>query len=76
MIDSKKKMIRKVLASPYRYCGFSQFKKISMGVKSEKKWYFVTKIVLTNCEKNCSSDREKHLKFEAEGRAFAKMVTE
>ena len=22
------------------------------------KWYFVTKIVLTYCEKNCSSDRE------------------
>jgi hypothetical protein len=27
---------------------------------------FVTKIVLTYCEKNCSSDREKLLKFEAE----------
>ena len=24
------------------------------------------------CEKNCSSDREKLLKFEAEGREFAK----
>ena len=24
-----------------------------------QKWYFVTKIVLTYCEKNCSSDREK-----------------
>jgi hypothetical protein len=23
------------------------------------KWYFVTKIVLTYCEKKCSSDREK-----------------
>ena len=23
-------------------------------------WYFVTKIVLTYCEKNCSSDREKN----------------
>ena len=32
-----------------------------------KKWYFVTKIVLTYC----SSDREKLLKFEAEGREFA-----
>ena len=30
-------------------------------------WYFVTKIVLTNYEK---SDREKLLKFEAEGREF------
>ena len=30
-------------------------------------WYFVTKIVLTYCEKNCSSDQEK---LEAEGREF------
>ena len=37
------------------------------------KWYFVTKLVLTYCEKNCSSDGEKHLKFEAEGREFAKI---
>ena len=35
------------------------------------KWYFVTKIVLTYCEKNCSSDREKHLKLEGE---FAKIL--
>ena len=35
-------------------------------------WYFVTKIVLTYCEKNCSSDQEKVLKFEAEGREFCK----
>ena len=35
-------------------------------------WYFVTKIGLTYCEKKCSSDREKLLKFEAEGREFAK----
>ena len=33
-----------------------------------KKWYFVTKIVLTYC------DREKLLKFEAEGREFAKFL--
>ena len=39
-----------------------------------KKWYFVTKIVLTYCEKNCSSDREKLLKFEAEGQEFAKFL--
>ena len=38
------------------------------------KWYFVTKIVLTYCEKKCSSDREKLLKFEAEGREFAKFL--
>ena len=37
-------------------------------------WYFVTKIVPTYCEKNCSSDREKLLKFEAEGREFAKIL--
>ena len=38
-------------------------------------WYFVTKIVMTYCEKkNCSSDREKLLKFEAEGREFAKIL--
>ena len=38
-------------------------------------WYFVTKIVLTYCEKKkCSSDREKRLKFEAEGREFAKIL--
>ena len=37
-------------------------------------WYFVTKIVLTYCEKNCSSDREKLLKFEGEGRGFAKIL--
>ena len=29
------------------------------------KWYFVTKIVLTYCEKKRSSDQEKFLKFEA-----------
>ena len=40
-----------------------------------QKWYFVTKIVLTYYEKkNCSSDREKRLKFEAEGREFAKIL--
>ena len=37
-----------------------------------KKWYFVTKIVLTYFEKYCPIDREKLLKFEAEGREFAK----
>ena len=33
---------------------------------------FVTKIVLTYCEKKCFSDRENLLKFDAEGREFAK----
>ena len=37
-------------------------------------WYFVTKIVLTYCEKKCSRDREKLLKLEAEGREFAKFL--
>ena len=32
------------------------------------------KIILTYCEKNCSSDREKLLKFEVEGREFAKIL--
>ena len=44
--------------------------------RSEKQlfeWYFVTKIVLTYREKNCSSDWEKILKFEAESREFAKI---
>ena len=38
-----------------------------------KKWYFVTKIVLT-VRKKCFSDREKLLKFQAEGREFAKCL--
>ena len=42
-------------------------------VASAQKWYFVTKIVLTYCEK-ISSDREKLLKFEAEGQEFAKFL--
>ena len=37
-------------------------------------WYFVTKIVLPTVRKNCSSDREKLLKFEAEGREFSKFL--
>ena len=44
-----------------------------LSLKSEK-WYFVIKIFLTYCtvRKKCSSVREKLLKFEAEGREFAK----
>ena len=39
------------------------------------KSYFVSKIVLTFCEKkNCSSDQEMFLKFEAEGLEFAKIL--
>ena len=40
----------------------------------ENKWYFVNKIVLTYCEKKCSSDQEKLLKLKAEGRQFAKFL--
>ena len=42
--------------------------------KLKKKWYFVIKIVLTYCEKNCSTDREKLLKFEAENREFSNLL--
>ena len=37
-------------------------------------WYFVSKIVLIYCEKNCFSDGEKLLKFKAEGWEFAKNI--
>ena len=36
-------------------------------------WYFVNKIFLIYCEKICSSDREKLLKFQAEGQEFSKI---
>ena len=42
--------------------------------RSVKNCYFDTKIVLTYCEKNCSSDQEKLLKLQAEGREFAKIL--
>ena len=37
-------------------------------------WYFVTKIFLTSCGKIFSWYREKLLKFEAEGKDFAKFL--
>ena len=40
----------------------------------DNRWYFVTKIVLTYYEISCSSDREKLLKFEAEGREFVNFL--
>jgi hypothetical protein len=50
------------------------------GSRTEKKWYFVTKIVIA-IEKwyfvtkiVLFSDREKLLKFEAEGQEFAKFL--
>ena len=39
-----------------------------------EKWYFVTKIVMTYCEKICSSDREKLLELKAKSREFAKIL--
>ena len=39
-----------------------------------QKWYFVTKIVLTYCEKKLFYSSRKLLKFEAEGREFAKFL--
>ena len=42
---------------------------------SKEKWYFVSSfVVLTYCEKKCSSDWEKLLKFEAEGWEFPKCL--
>ena len=38
------------------------------------KWYFVVKIVLTYCEKKCSSFREKILKLVAQDLEFAKFL--
>ena len=43
--------------------------------EGNEKVYFVTKIVLTYCEKKkYSCDQEKLLKFEAEGREFGKIL--
>ena len=35
----------------------------SMQFSAMEQWYFVIKIVLTYCEKNCSSDQENFLKI-------------
>ena len=42
--------------------------------KSWGKWYFVSKLFRPTVRKNCSSDREKLQKFEAESREFAKFL--
>ena len=39
-----------------------------------KKWYFVSKLFWPLWEQNCFSDRDKLLKFEAEGQEFAKVL--
>ena len=53
------------------YLGNSPWFGLSRSVVSNK-CYFVTKIVLTYCEKKCFSDGENLLKFDAEGQEFAK----
>ena len=37
-------------------------------------WYFVPKILPTYCKKKCSSDQEKLLKYETEGREFVNVL--
>ena len=61
-------------SDPYFSVRFKKYIKQHMKFKVNyfQKWYFVTKIVLTYCEKKL--DREKTLKFEAEGREFAKKI--
>ena len=42
---------------------------------SNEKWFFLLpKLFRLTVRKNCSSDREKLLKFQAEGREFAKIL--
>ena len=36
-------------------------------MRKKWKWYFITKIVLTYCEKKLLCNRKKLLKFQAEG---------
>ena len=46
-----------------------------MAIYDYEKWYFVTKIVLSYCEKkNVLLIKKNLLKFEAEGREFAKCL--
>ena len=43
-------------------------------MEAKKKWYFVSKIVLTYFEEKNHIDRENLLKFESEGQEFAKIL--
>ena len=55
----------------------SEFFKSHLKPSSNGGWLLeivVTKIGLAYCEKNCSSNREKLLTFEAEGREFEKTL--
>ena len=54
--------------------GFAIWSQVEKLLRSTVKWYFVTKIVPTCCEKKCSSDEEKLLKFETKGQEFAKLL--
>ena len=45
---------------------------IGQALVDKDNWYFVTKIVLTYCEKKMFWWSKKKIKFEAEGREFAK----
>ena len=53
---------------------FSRILNFLFVIVSARKWYFVTKLFWPTVRKNCSSDREKLLKFEAEGWEFAKFL--
>ena len=59
------------MAMPFLFATLSilatKFSNIACSTYSKEKWYFVFKIVLTYCEKKCSSDGVKLLKFQAEG---------
>ena len=47
---------------------------IQISLKRERNGILLTKLFRPTVRKNCSSDREKLLKFEAEGREFAKFL--
>ena len=47
---------------------------LSMKHKISPNGYFVSKIVLTYCQKKLFSDQEKLLKYKVEGREFAKIL--
>ena len=47
---------------------------MSEGVQTAMVFCYVPKLFWPTVRKNCSCDREKHLKFEAEGREFAKFL--
>ena len=44
------------------------------GILSSEEWYFVTKIVLSYCEKNVLVIERKNLEFEAKVQEFPKIL--